>query len=73
MFCEKQYGFIKGRSTVSQHVNVVDDWTKLLENQGQIGVIYTDLEKAFDKVPHKILIDKLYKYGIYRNVFFSVD
>jgi len=29
-----------------------DIWTELLEESGQIDVIYTDLEKAFDKVPH---------------------
>jgi hypothetical protein len=27
-------------------------------------VIYTDLEKAFDKVPHKFLLKKLSAYNI---------
>jgi len=31
-------------------------------------VIYTDLEKAVDKVPHKRLISKLYSYGINQDV-----
>ena len=30
-----------------------------LEVVGQIDVIYTDLEKAFDKVPHQKLVEKL--------------
>ena len=43
---------------------VMDMWTELLESGGQIDVVYTDLEKAFDKVPHKRLISKLYSYKI---------
>ena len=56
---DKQYGFIKGKSTVMQLLKVLDEWTSLLEQGGQIDVIYTDLEKAFDKVHHDILIHKL--------------
>src|SRR6201995_2585804 len=64
LFSNKQYGFIKGRSTVLQLLKISDDWTDLLENRWQIDVIYTDLEKAFDKVPHQRLLSKLYSYGI---------
>jgi hypothetical protein len=68
LFSRKQYGFIKGRSTVLQLLQVFDDWSGLLENKGQIDVIYTDLEKAFDKVPHKRLLSKLFSYGINANL-----
>ena len=64
VFSNKQFGFIKGRSTVKQLLKVMDIWTESLEIGGQIDVIYTDLEKAFDKVPHKRLISKLYSYKI---------
>lgn len=64
LFNDKQYGFIKGRSTTMQLLKVLDIWTKQLESGGQIDVVYTDLEKAFDKVPHKLLIDKLRKYNV---------
>ena len=64
LFSNRQYGFIKGRSTVTQLLNILDKWTECLENGGQVDVIYTDLEKAFDKVPHKLLIRKLIQYKI---------
>ena len=62
-FSDKQYGFIKGRSTVLQLLKILDDWTSQLDSGTQIDVIYTDFEKAFDKVPHHALICKLRAYG----------
>ena len=53
---------------VMQLLKVMDMWTESLESGGQIDVIYTDLEKAFDKVPHKRLISKLYFYKINRDI-----
>ena len=43
---DRQFGFIKGRSSVMQLLKVMDMWTESLESGGQIDVIYTDLEKA---------------------------
>jgi len=67
LFTSRQFGFIKGKSTVLQLLQILDDWT-LSWGCGQIDVIYTDFEKAFDKVPHKRLISKLYSYGINQEV-----
>ena len=41
LFSSKQFGFIKGRSTVLQLLHVLDLWIKNLEDGGQIDVIYT--------------------------------
>ena len=60
IFSSKQYGFIKGRSTVLQLLKTLDDWTEMLEHGGQTGVIYTNFEKAFDGVPDNWLISKLH-------------
>ena len=43
---------------------MLDRWTDYLECGGQIDVVYSDFEKAFDKVPHRRLIYKLYSYGM---------
>ena len=63
-FSKKQFGFLKGRSTAIQLLNIIDKWSEYLETGGQINVIYTDFAKAFDKVPHKRLIHKLRSYGL---------
>jgi len=37
------YGFLKGRNTMFQLLKIFDIWTDMLEEVGQIDVIYTDL------------------------------
>ena len=49
LFSDKQLGFLKGRSTVTQLLCIMDNWTEMLENGGQVDVIYTDLEKPLIK------------------------
>jgi len=43
---------------------MLDRWTDYLECGGQIDVVYTDFEKAFDTLLHRRLISKIYSYGI---------
>ena len=64
IFSKQQFGFIKGRSTVLQLLNVMDSWTMALDNGFSIDSIYLDYMKAFDTVPHKRLIYKLRMNGI---------
>jgi len=63
-FSNKQYGFISGRSTVLQLLKILDEWTLQLDSGIQVDVIYTDFEKAFDKVPHQRLLSKLKAYRL---------
>jgi len=63
-FSNCQYGFLNGRSTVLQLLHIMNEWTECLERGGQINAIYTDFEKAFDKVPHQLLLQKLKLYKV---------
>lgn len=58
-----QYGFRTGKSTVSNLIYFSDFVYENLNVGGQVDVIYTDFQKAFDKVNHCILLDKLTKIG----------
>ena len=51
LLSKSQFGFVKGRSTMLQLLCMLDQWTEFLEKGGQVDAIYTDFEKAFDKVP----------------------
>ena len=70
LLSSKQFGFLSGRSTVLQLLTALDKWTATLDqsNQNGLDVIYTDFQKAFDKVPHRRLISKLKGYGFTNNI-----
>jgi len=56
-----QYGFRKRCSTTHAHIKLLDSTTKLLEEKqvNAVSVVSFDLQKAFDKVSHQILLQKL--------------
>ena len=60
----KQFGFLTGRSTVLQLLQVMDKWTEILDRGGCVDVVYCDFQKAFDTVPHRRLLTVLEYYGI---------
>lgn len=54
-----QHGFVQGRSTTSQLINQTETLIRILESGSEIDTIYLDFAKAFDKVDHFILCNKL--------------
>ena len=60
----KQHAFRKWHSCETRLITVIDDWAKLLDNQGQVDTFILDFEKAFDTPPHELLKSKLFSYGI---------
>jgi len=51
----------------------MDEWTECLESGGQTNVIYADFEKAFDKVSHKLLIQKLRYYKLNESIILWIE
>ena len=64
LFSNAQHGFIKGKSCVTQLLEFLEDIMQSIDNGNGVDVIYLDFCKAFDKVPHRRLLQKLYAYGI---------
>ena len=67
-FSRHQHGFRSGLSCVTQLLETIDDWTRILDEKKGIDVIYFDFQKAFDTVPHQRLLAKLHSYGIRGNI-----
>ena len=59
-----QHGFIPGRSCTTQLVEVLDYIGSLLDSGKQTDIIFMDMSKAFDKVSHKLLLNKLGQFNI---------
>ena len=60
----KQFGFVSGRSTITQLLNYLDKCADVVAGGGIVDSIYFDFSKAFDTVPHKRLSVKMKAYGI---------
>ena len=62
--CSKQFGFLRGRSTVQQLLVHLDSLINSLSDGFQSDVVYLDIRKAFDSVSHDILLAKLWSAGL---------
>lgn len=70
-FCEKynifhecQYGFRKHKSTVAAVYKYINEILNIIDNHKYAIGVMLDMSKAYDRVSHKILLQKLYGVGI---------
>ena len=61
---DSQCGFLPNRSCVSSLLEVLDYSTLSIDKGLPVDVLYIDYEKAFDKVQHNLLLDKLGTIGL---------
>ena len=64
LFSSAQHGFREGRSCLTNLLETLDHWTKIVDEGDCIDIAYLDFRKAFDLVSHKYLLYKMSKYGI---------
>ena len=56
-------GFRAKYSTQHALFRMLQKWQASLDSSGKVGAILMDLSKAFDSLPHDLLIAKLHAYG----------
>ena len=57
-------GFRKAHSTQHALFKLLQSWQQVLDSGGFVGTILMDLSKAYDCIPHNLLIAKLECYGV---------
>ncbi|EFP00283.1 hypothetical protein CRE_18793 [Caenorhabditis remanei] len=59
-----QHGFLAKRSCASSLVQVISNYNIILKTHKTLDVVFFDFQKAFDQVPHNLLLNKLSSFGI---------
>lgn len=65
---DQQHGFLPRKSTFTNLLTRLNEWTLADDDQNPTDVIYLDFEKAFDKIPTKFLSYKLNHFGVRGNL-----
>ena len=60
-------GFLQAHITQHALFKLLQTWQKGLDSSGFIGTILINLSKAYDRLPHDLLITKLGTYGLDRS------
>ena len=69
LISDSQHGFVPNRSCFSNLACYSDYITKHIDDKCEVHSIYTDFSKAFDVVPHNLLIHKMQsRFGISDNI-----
>jgi ribonuclease P/MRP protein subunit RPP40 len=70
---KQQHAFLSRRSTCTNLIETINDWTLAIKNKKTVAVAYIDYSRAFDTVSHKKLLTKLQAYGIRGNLLAWIE
>ena len=65
IFSRYQCGFRKCYSAQQCLIALIEKWKKTVDKGGVFGALLTDISKAFDCIPHDLIIAKLGAYGFH--------
>ena len=68
LISKDQHGFIERKSCMTNLIETLDIVSEALSRRFSAAVVFLDFLKAFDKVPHSLLLIKLEAYGFRGNL-----
>ena len=68
IIADSQHGFRNERSCLAKLLDFFNDVLKMFNNIRIVDIIYLDIQKAFDRIPHKRFISKVKAHGITGNL-----
>eukprot|EP00061_Rhincodon_typus_P013731 g40284.t1 len=72
--CMVQYGgIIKRRSCLTNLLEFFEEVTTKFDKGEPVDVIYLDFQKAFEKVPHRRLLNKIRTHGVWGKVLAWIE
>ena len=64
LITDSQHGFRRGRSCLTNILAYLDQATRWADEGVALDTVYLDFAKAFDKVPHQRLLNKIEGHGV---------
>ena len=65
---KSQHGFLSRKSTTTNLLECLNDWTLMLDKKSKLDIMYNDFEKAFDSLTQEKLLFMLSKVTIGGNL-----
>lgn len=65
---DTQHGFLSGKSCLTNLIEFFEQVTEDLDSEKSVDLVYLDFSKAFDKVAHVRLANKLLAHGVGGNI-----
>ena len=64
LLSRKQFGFRSGSSTQEAILSATRNWHDCLEEGASVVCVFLDLSKAFDSLPHSLVLESLQRVGV---------
>ena len=64
LFNPDQFAYLRGKSRLAQLPTCYNDCAKAWSRSQQTDIVFLDVSKAFDSVPHERLLLKIQRHGI---------